>query len=646
MRNRTIGLILTVGSMISLVGALPSLPPSLVERAPGAASHGRLVPPFPDTRDVLTQHNDNARSGAYLVERQLTPEAVRSGRFGRLYARRVDGDILAQPLYAHDVVTHTRGVRNLIIVATAKNRVYAFDADELSTDPRAGVVWSISLGASRQLRRPTCTVPGATDCDTQDGGEICSETYNGFVGVTSTPVIDRKTGTMYVVARVSAQKGAPTDGLNYLYALNIADGSYRLPPKRIAAIDPGSGDVFDAHCQRNRPGLLLLNGIVYAAFGTLNCDGFCPVTNRPYHGWVLGYRSTDLAQVAVFDTSPRGGGAGVWQSGGGLVGLPDGTLYLETGNGFINCGDPRFQTQAYKQKYFDKCSPVDVPLGDSFVKLRATAAPPGLVLAGSYTPNNAVELRDADVDLGAGGPIALPGGTLVGGGKQGRYYVLNMRTMQLTQDMHRAARWPIDGFQAFYNTWHSDARQPACPYNETVGRSCYVDPAAYGQAESFGPNIHGGPVYWERPRLGYGLIYQMAEKDYLKAFPYDLRTHRVSEQPTMTSRMRAPDGMPGGFSSLSADGETNGILWTSLAVAGDAQWTNQPGILAAFDATTLEELWSDPPMEAGPQPAAAPSPGPDDVLFAKFTTPTIADGKVYRATYSNQLIVYGLRAPR
>ena len=641
MRIRTITVIL--GSVcLCAVGALPSVPP-----IHDVSTRDGLFPDpsRPADRDVLTQHNDNARSGAYLAESHLTPEAIRAGRFGRLYTRSVDGDILAQPLYAHGVSTPTRGVRNLVIVATAKNMVYAFDADDESPDPRAGAIWSASLGQARRLRRPTCVGAQTSDCDTRDGGEICAETYNGYVGVTSTPVIDRITNTLYVVARVSTKKGAMDDGANYLYAMNIADGSFRLPPKKIEAVDPASGDVFDPHCERNRPGLLLVHGVVYVAFGTLNCDGFCPVTQTPYHGWVLGYRADSLAQVAVFDASPGGAGAGIWQSGGGLVGLPDGTIYLETGNGYINCRDPRFHTQAYKEKYFDKCSPADVPLGNSFVRLQATNARPGLRVAGSFTPNNATELRDADVDVGSGGPMALPGERLIGGGKQGRYYVLSTRTMRLTQNAHRGPQWPVDGFQAFFNTWHSDARQPLCPYNETAG-NCYVDPASYGRAERFGPNIHGGPVYWEHPRLGYGLIYQMAEKDYLKAFTYDLKTHRVAERPRMMARVRGVDGMPGGSSSLSAQGDAGGILWVLLP-EGDAQWANRAGLLYAFDASTLRELWSDPPVDP---PGQATNPHPSgsspEVLFAKFTPPTIADGKVFRATYSNELVVYGLHGQR
>lgn len=627
-------------SLLLLLGGTATFPATW----PPASSHASAASPpglpFP-ARDVLTQANDNARTGAYLAERTLTPTAVRSPRFGRLYTRFVDGDVQAQPLYVHDVRTRSAGVKNLVFVATAKNIVYAFDADDRQPSPTSGVVWKISLGPSRQLRRPTCAPGQVRNCDSRDGGEVCAQTYNGFVGVTSTPVIDRQAGIMYVVARVSTHKDAPDDGANYLYAIDIADGSYRLPPRKIDGIDRQSGDVLDAHCQRNRPGLLLLGGIVYVGYGSLQCDGFCPITRKPYHGWILGYRTSDLAQVAIFNTSPGGAGASVWQSGSGLVGLPNGTIYAETGNDYIACDDPRF-TEAFKAKYFDKCSPAEVRLGNSFVKLRVTGPPPGLALAGYFKPKNAVQLRDADVDLGAGGPMALPGGRLIGGGKQGRFYVLDAADMHLTQDDQQPAPASSEGFQAFFNTWHLDSHHPRCSYNVTAG-NCYVDPSAYGTAETFGANIHGAPVYWQGPNPRYGLIYKMAEKDYLKAFAYDLIKNHVGERAELVAAVRPPDGMPGGFSSLSANGRTGGILWTSFP-DGDAEWTNRPGVLAAFDALTLRVLWSDPGLAPDSGGTAGRSPGGDDrVLFSKFTPPTIADGKVFLATFSNQLLVYGLR---
>ncbi|HKV46058.1 MAG TPA: hypothetical protein VJT32_15520 [bacterium] len=628
--------------LLLLSGATAPFPATGPVAAPHASAGS--PPPLPvPTRDVLTQANDNARTGAYLAERMLTPTAVRSPRFGRLYARFVDGDVQAQPLYVRGVRTRAAGVKNLVLVATAMNMVYAFDADDRRTNPAAGVVWRISLGPSRQLRRPTCAPGQVRNCDSRDGGEVCAQTYNGFVGVTGTPVIDGKTGIMYVVARISTHKDAPHDGTNYLYAIDVADGRYRLPPRKIDAIDPRRGDVLDAHCQRNRPGLLLLGGIVYVGYGALQCDGFCPITRKPYHGWILGYRTSDLAQVAVFNMSPGGAGASVWQSGSGLVGLPNGTIYAETGNDYITCGDPRF-TESFKAKYFDKCSPTEVRLGDSFVKLRVTGSPPGLALAGFFKPSNAVQLRDADVDLGAGGPMALPGGRLIGGGKQGRLYVLDAENMRLTQDGRRSSPASSEGFQAFFNTWHLDSRNPRCAYNVTAGH-CYVDPSAYGTAETFGANIHGAPVYWQGPNPRYGLIYKMAEKDYLKAFAYDLVTHHVSERAGLVAAVRPLDGMPGGFSSLSANAHTGGILWTSFP-DGDAEWTNRPDVLAAFDALTLRMLWSDPglPTESGGS-ADRSQGGGDRVLFSKFTPPTIADGKVFLATFSNQLVVYGLREP-
>src|SRR5215212_3616794 len=223
--------------------------------------------------DVLTQHNDNHRTGANLAETQLTPDALRSGRFGRLYARSVEGDIYAQPLYLRGVQT-PHGVKNLVFVATSKNWVYAFDAGESSTDPNAGVVWKRQLLFARDLKNPA---------------EICSETI-GSVGITSTPVVDPATGTMYVVTRRSTRQPGPIDdGLNFLHALNISDGSERGgSPVPIAARDPQHRTVrFDARCQRNRPGLLLLNGVVYVAYATFSCDGPCPDGN-PFRGWILG----------------------------------------------------------------------------------------------------------------------------------------------------------------------------------------------------------------------------------------------------------------------------------------------------------------------------------------------------------------------
>jgi hypothetical protein len=350
-------------------------------------------------------------------------------------------------------------------------------------------------------------------------------------------------------------------------------------------------------------------------------------------------------------------GSGIWQSGNGLVGGEGDTIYFETGNGdFFGANN--------SDSIFDH----------SFVKLQTANPAPGLKLFLAYQPpkKEIANLNYGDTDLGSGGPVLLPGGVLVGGGKQGRYYVVDADSMTLTQDTASTQADGLDGFQAFFNTYHMDPSRAPCQdyttdnppkcqdYSANVHANpgfgccpsppgCYVDQSRYQKGEICGPNIHAGPVYWSTANSSYGLLYQMAEKDYLKAFRYDKASHHVDESPFLTASpgtvpgnpksytyigVRPPDGMPGGFSSLSANVDHDGILWTSIPLA-DAQGQIVPGRLMAFNASTLKVLWH---HDGGYQ-------------FAKFVPPTIADGKVIRATWSqhgNQtgsVVVYGLRNP-
>lgn len=148
---------------------------------------------------------------------------------------------------------------------------------------------------------------------------------------------------------------------------------------------------------------------------------------------------------------------------------------------------------------------------------------------------------------------------------------------------------------------------------------CYLPVACYQFDQHFGPNLHAGFVYWDRaPSLNEGRLFALAEKDNLKAFRYDLTTSRVEETPVaVNSVIRAPNGMPGGALSLSANGNRNGILWVSIH-EDDAMGGIHPGHFYAVDATSLKKLWHDPqPIE----------------YFAKFNPPIIADGKVFLATW-------------
>jgi hypothetical protein len=580
--------------------------------------------------NVTTHHNDNSRTGANTAETILTPSNVNISTFGKLYERHVEGDVYTQPLYVRGVATAV-GTRNLFFVGTSTNMVYAFDADNLSIDPDTPAIWSRRLKPFRIL----------TD------SEICRETV-GSVGITSTPVIDTATGTMYVVTRSSTPTpGGTGDGDTFLHALDIRNGAERPgSPVKVSASVPGTGPlagtqiVFDVRFQRNRPALLLQGGVVYLAFGTFSCDA------GPYHGWVIGYRTSDLVRVAAFNTTTAAEGAGIWQSGAGLVGSPDGHIYFATGNEKVLGGTP----------------PPGSPgnLGDTVVRLEVISASPGLQLAGSFTPRNAVFLRDGystpeqfgDTDLGSGGPTLLPGGTIVMGGKQGRIYVMDATTMALRQDSSAPGQQPPDWQLAGFNPDHIGEGFQAF-YNQHMGTNPRTPRALdnYASSEHWGCNIHGNPVFW----AGTGCIYHMAEKDHLKAFRYDTTTRTVSYDvdPDPVSRAIRPfgestetpnQGMPGGACSISANGNTDGIVWVSYPQA-DGQWQKVPGFLVAYAAApggvggrTLTELWRDS------------SP----VLFSKFNPPTIADGKVFRASFAPNaannsyngpasVVVYGLR---
>src|SRR6267378_521196 len=273
-----------------------------------------------DPRNVLTNLHNNARTGAYLAETVLTPSNVTPSTFGKLYQRRVHGQILAQPLYLRGVNTKTRGRKNLILVTTAANMVYAFDADDMARTPNAGLV------LSRQLHKSS---PLSTDPDRHNSAVSgCPETYPPYIGVTSTPVIDAAQNTMYVVSFSS------DDGHHYLHALDLSDNlrdkgvppAMIEPPDSLITPEENNADYRFGIYQRNRPGLLLLNGVIYVAFGSFICDH-----PEPFVGWVFGY-SKDLRQLSVWRTPKNVIGGGIWQSGRGLVGSPDGGIYFMTGN--------------------------------------------------------------------------------------------------------------------------------------------------------------------------------------------------------------------------------------------------------------------------------------------------------------------------
>src|SRR5215470_12708308 len=301
---------------------------------------------------VLTQHNDASRSGANLNESLLNTSNVNPVQFGKLFSRSVDGCVYAQPLYVPNVSIPQQGMHNVVYVASEHNSVYAYDAD----DPAAAApLWQVNLGDS---------VP-STDIS-PDYKDMIPE-----IGITSTPVIDPLTGTIYVVAKSKDAGGYH----QRLHALDISSGAEKFGgPAEIAASFEGTGDGnaggtihFDPLLQLNRPALLLLNGIVYIAFGSHG-------DTDPYHGWLMGYNATTLQQVAVYNTTPDGGRGAIWMSGQGPSGDSAGHVYVTTANGTcdtnVECGRN---------------------LGESFIKLTPTLIP-----VDWFTPANRGDLDQED----------------------------------------------------------------------------------------------------------------------------------------------------------------------------------------------------------------------------------------------------------
>ncbi len=330
---------------------------------------------------VLTQHNDNARTGQNLNETVLSTSNVNQNTFGKLFWRTVDGFIYAQPLYVPGL-TIQGATHNVVYVATQHNSVYAFDAD----DPNAPLpLWQVNLGTPVPSQ-DICIITGDTnpaDCPYYD---ISPE-----IGITSTPVIDPIAGIIYVVNRTKNTSNSTYH--DYIHALNLTTGVEELggPVEIIGQVSgTGTGSVggivtFDPTYHHQRPALLLLNGALYLAFGSVGDIG-------TWHGWVMTYNASTLQQEAVFGVAPDGSEGGIWSSGQGLVADASGNVYVMTGNGDFNANVNGGRNY-----------------GDSFVKFSG----PSLTVTDYFTPSDQGTLNANNIDLGSGGPMLMPGTSLI-----------------------------------------------------------------------------------------------------------------------------------------------------------------------------------------------------------------------------------------
>jgi hypothetical protein len=487
---------------------------------------------------VLTYKYDSARTGQNTNETILTPATVSSAAFQKIFTAPVDGFVYAQPLYVAGLSGMLGGVDgqkyNVLFVATERDSIYALDAD--STHPTGSILWNKSyLGPGES--------PVASMADLH-----CAD-LTPEVGITSTPVIDAATGTLYMVTK---SKG--TSGIQQrLHAISLTDGSEKFGgPEEIEAKAPGTNPTFDPVLQLNRTALLLDHGNVVIAWAG-HCD------QKPYHGWVMAYDAATLRKRFVFNTSPNGDDAGVWMSGDGVAADQQGRLYFATGNGDYD--------GAAKQDY-----------GDSIIRL--DPQPGGTFSVGDwYTPyNQAILGGPADDDLGAGGLLLLPdlpNGTthphlLVQMGKNGEMHLLD---------------------------------------RENMGKFCTSctnrDTQIVQEIPGAAKGMWGTPAYWN------GLIYWSSGRpsDSFKAWKFDVHGHgAIGTTPSSTT---APQTFNFSAASpvVSANGTSNGIVW--LLDNGGYSWGLSvppgPQILWAFDGNNLTKVLYSSAKAAGHRDQPGPS---------------------------------------
>jgi hypothetical protein len=370
--------------------------------------------------DVVTYHNDIARTGQNLQEIILTTSNVNSSNFGKLFTFPVDGIIDAQPLYLSAVSIPGKGTHNVAYAVTENDSVYAFDAD-LGTP-----LWHVSVLESGEV-------------PSDDRG--CSQ-ISPQIGITSTPVIDRSSGphgTIYVVAM--SKNSNSTQYFQRIHALDITTGQEEFGgPVAVQAKYPGTGDnshsgyvVFNPEQYAERQGLLLLNGVIYTGW-TSHCD------NRPYTGWLIGYSESTLAQTSVLNLTPNGSEGSIWQNGNGIASDGQSLFFLDAngtfdttlnGKGFPNKGD----------------------YGNAFLKVSTKNNK--LHVVDYFNMYNTIQESDDDEDLGSGGALVLPAmkdsrGNIhylaIGAGKDQNIYVVDRTNMgKFNPNNNNAVYQEIDG---------------------------------------------------------------------------------------------------------------------------------------------------------------------------------------------------------
>ena len=540
--------------------------------------------PQPGVASITTWHVDNNRSGLNSNEQALTPANVKPATFGKLFSYLVDGYVYGSPLIMSNV--NINGVsHNVVYVATEHDSVYAFDADQYGT---GAPLWKVSL-----LKSGESPLTGAP--------------IQPFEGVTSTPVIDPGTGTLYVV---SAQKSSAGSGFR-LNALDIATGAQKFGgPVPITASVAATNkeavngqDTLTTACIQ-RAALLLTNGNIYIGFGG------CPV------GWMVAYSASSLQQVGAFNASTKLDGegtyasaGGVWMGGGGPVADSKGNVYITTGNGPWD-GQTAFS--------------------DSILKFGPTpqAGSNGTMQPIDYfTPYDYQYMDCNDADLAAGGLLMVPGtSTLIAGGKTGTMYLVDGTSLgHETNNDNGAIQEQVWG----------DGLSGGSSYQNSCQDSTGVNYANITPYEIFGTSAYfNGHVYLGVTPTASSAPGGVREFSYAGTLSAGADTSAYQQQ-----------GTRGTSPFISSNGSSSGIVWMidqGHPLQGSGGGTPTSAVLRAYDAANFPQEIYDSSMTSG-----------DAAGYGiKFSSPVVANGKAYISTGHDlttagnpqgEIDVYGLK---
>jgi|SRR5579872_87997 len=450
---------------------------------------------------VTTYHNDNYRTGWNSTETTLTPANVATSSFGLLSTVSIDDQVDAVPLVVPGVnitAGGNQGTHDVVYIASGNNTVYAIDANS------GAVLLTTNLG------KPVFAPLGCNN--------------NGpHVGVDSTPVIDVAANTLYLIAYTQGKNG-PAYTLHVLDLGNLTD---KLNPTVVSAshtLSNGTTFAFSAKYQRQRPGLLLANGNLYAGFGS-----FCDYSANVSRGWLLGWNASTLAPLPanqMNDTQASSPDSfflsSIWMSGYGPAADDSGNVLFVTGN------------SDYSGTTYDGVTNIQ----ESVVKV----APSLTDVVDLFTPSNQSSLDQGDADFGSGGVLILPdqsGSTphlAVAAGKYGTMYFMNEDS--------------LGGYSTSNNNVLGSYYVGGC----WCGESYFVDHDGAARVVSSGGNQ---ALVWK-----------------LQTSP-NVTLTQVAQSPSLKS------GQSGGFfTSVSSNGNSNTIVW---ALTRPVSPTNNSVTLVAFN---------------------------------------------------------------